>query len=165
MKKLLKFKLLITVLIIFLLAACTKQDDEIYFKKNSETNITYSKLELEILKLVNDHSSSIDLNRLEKMSIISNVAKSHSNYMAETGSLSHDNFSKRQDELIAIANAKAVGENVGFGYSNAKDTVQEWLNSDSHKKIIEKPKYTHFGISTKQNTKGSNFFTHIFITK
>jgi len=146
-------------------AACAKQDDEIYIEINSKNNITYSKLELEILKLVNDHRSSIGLNTLEKLGIISNVARSHSNYMAETGSLSHDNFSKRQDELIAIANAKAVGENVGFGYNNAKDAVQAWLNSDSHRKIIEKQKYTHFGISTKQNTKGSNFFTHIFIKK
>ncbi|MBG7628998.1 MAG: CAP domain-containing protein, partial [Bacteroidetes bacterium] len=52
------------------------------------------------------------------------VAKSHTDYMVETGRLSHENFSNRQDKLVANANAKSVGENVGYGYSTAKEVLK-----------------------------------------
>jgi len=146
-----------------LLIACSKEDDEIYIEKSNETNIEYSKIELGILDRVNNHRTSIGLNSLEKMDIISTVAKSHTDYMVETGRLSHENFSNRHDKLVA--NAKSVGENVGYGYSTAKEVLKAWLNSDIHKKVIEKSGYTHFGISTEKNLRGKSFFTQIFIKR
>ena len=46
------------------------------------------------------------------MSLISIVASSHSEYMAETEMVSHKNFPKRQEEIKSSTNAKTVGENI-----------------------------------------------------
>jgi len=163
--KIFKFNLYLITLSALLLIACSKEDDEIYIEKSNETNIEYSKIELGILDRVNNHRTSIGLNSLEKMDIISTVAKSHTDYMVETGRLSLENFSNRHDKLLANTNAKSVGENVGYGYSTAKEVLKAWLNSDIHNKVIEKSEYTHIGISTEKNLRGKSFFTQIFIKR
>lgn len=159
------YNLYLIALISLNFISCSKENDEIYIEKSYKNIIKYSKIEIGILDLVNNHRTSIGLNSLEKMDIISTVAKSHSDYMVKTGRVSHENFSNRHIKLTANANAIAVRENVGYGYSTAKDVLKAWLTSDIHKKVIEKPAYTHFGISTLQNIKGRSFFTQIFIQR
>ncbi|MEX1383999.1 CAP domain-containing protein [Lutibacter sp.] len=39
------------------------------------------------------------------------------------------------------------------------------MNSSEHRKNIENPDSTHFGISTESDDNGRNYFTHIFIKK
>jgi uncharacterized protein YkwD len=148
--------------------SCAKEDDGIYFDDNStiiDTPVTYSDIENDILILVNDYRTSIGLSSLTRLSIVSNVANSHTEYMIETGQVSHDNFSNRAETLMNNAKAKSVAENVAYGYSTAQGVLNGWLNSPDHKKIIEGSSYTHFGISTDCNTKGRNYFTQIFIKK
>ena len=99
------------------------------------------------------------------LNIVSVVADNHTNYMVETGKISHDNFDNRSQYLINNANAKSVGENVAFGYSSAEGVFSGWLKSESHKRVIENPYYTHFGISVELNAEGRNYFTQIFIKK
>lgn len=153
----------------FLLFSCSNEDDGIYFDASSEvltSDATYSAIESEILDLVNQHRADIGLSDLKPLDIVSNTADDHTNYMIETGEISHDNFQKRSQILMEKANAKKVGENVAYGYSSAQGAVNGWLNSEGHKAIIENPKYTHFGISTEKcKTSGRNYFTQIFITK
>ena len=161
--KLQKIILIVTLVSIFI--SCSHEDDGIYFNPITESKSTYSKIETQILVLVNNHRQSIGLKKLHELKIVSSVALSHSKHMAETGKVSHDNFSVRQEKLIANASAKAVAENVGFGYKTAKDVVDAWLNSDSHRAAIENPSFSHFGISTEKNKNGKNYFTQIFIKK
>ena len=163
--KTLKFNLYLITLISLSFISCSKENDEIYIEKSYENNIKYSKIEMGILDLINNHRTSIGLNTLEKLDIISTVAKSYSDYMVKTGRVSHENFSNRHDKLVANANAIAVGENVGYGYSSAQDVVEAWIKSDIHKKVLEKSSFTHFGISTQQNLKGRIFITQIFIKR
>jgi uncharacterized protein YkwD len=85
--------------------------------------------------------------------------------MVITGEISHANFSDRAQNLITNAKAKTVSENVAYGYISAQAVVNGWINSDSHRAIIENPDLTHFGISTKSDKEGKNYFTHIFIKK
>jgi uncharacterized protein YkwD len=85
--------------------------------------------------------------------------------MAETGKVCHDNFAERHQKLVSTAQAKIVGENVGYGFTTAEGVVNAWLNSDEHRKLIEKTEYTHFGISTKKSVDGRNYFTQIFIER
>lgn len=153
------------VVLCLLFTSCASEDDGIYFDKSVNKNVEYSKIELDILELVNDYRISKGLNSLEQLNIISSVAETHTTYMAEVGKVSHDNFSQRHQQLVKDAKAKLVGENVGYGYTTAKDVFYAWLNSESHRKVIEKSNYTHFGISTEQNLEGRNFFTQIFIER
>lgn len=124
-----------------------------------------STLELEILDLVNQHRSNLDLPKLEQLNIVSNVADTHTTYMVQTGEVSHANFNERASLLISNANAKNVGENVAFGYNSAQGVVAGWLNSDAHRDIIENPEFSHFGIAIEKNDSGRNYFTQIFIEK
>ena len=161
----------IAILILSLvLFSCSNDDDGIYFEETAEVetvvnNITYSSLELEILDLVNAHRESIGLTALKPLDLVSGVAEGHTNYMIESGEISHDNFPSRSEILMKNTNAKAVGENVAYGYGSAEGVVNGWLNSEGHRKVIENPCYTYFGISTECNLQGRNYFTHIFINK
>ena len=163
--KTLQLNLALFSFVCILLTSCASEDDGIYFDKFNETEVKYSEIELEILDLVNDYRVSKNLVPLEKMSVISTVAESHTTYMAEIGKVSHDNFSERHQKLVENANAKTVGENVGYGFNSAEGVVKAWINSDAHRAIIEKEDYSHFGISTRQNSEGRNYFTQIFIER
>ena len=105
------------------------------------------------------------LNSLKELSVISGVADSHTNYMITTGLVNHDNFSIRAEKLKLNASAKSVAENVAYGFATAQGVVNGWLNSEGHRKAIEDPTKTHFGISTESNSEGRNYFTQIFIQK
>ena len=163
--KTLKFNLALAALVCLIFTSCATDEDGIYFEDLSEAQVEYSDIELEILDLVNNYRMSKGFTSLEKMNVISSVADLHTSYMAETGIVSHDNFSKRHQQLVNSADAKNVGENVGFGFSSAKGIVDAWIRSEAHRSIIEKATYTHFGISTEQNIEGRNYFTQIFITR
>lgn len=166
--KTLSLKLSLVVLFSFVLFSCSN-DDGIYFDESSEvlsSDLSYSEIEYEILDLVNQHRSELGLSILKPLNIVSNTANGHTEYMIQAGQISHDNFSERSKNLMEKANAKLVGENVAYGFNSAEGVVKGWLNSDSHKAIIENPKYTHFGISTEAcATTGRNYFTQIFINK
>ncbi|PHQ55683.1 MAG: hypothetical protein COC16_04695 [Lutibacter sp.] len=161
--------LAIILLLSFTLFSCSPEDDGIFFNGNSEvvniSTVSYSAIEIEILNLINNHRTSLGLSKLNTLTIISGVADGHTDYMIEVGTINHDNFSKRSQTLMDQADAITVGENVAYGYSTAQGVVNGWLNSASHRKIIENPNYTHFGISTEVNTKNRNYFTQIFIKK
>ena len=160
--------LLFVVLLSTILFSCSKEDDGIYYNENSEVvnkTATYSVIDTEIMSLVNEYRQSKGLSTLSKLDIISNVAEGHTSYMVETGSVNHNNFNERAQNLMDNAGAKSVGENVAYGYNTAQGVVNGWLNSDTHRKIIESTSYTHFGISTESDAEGRNYFTQMFIKK
>ena len=167
--KLVTPKFVAILILSFVLFSCSNNnEDEIFLKESAETiieDITYSSIEIEILDLVNAHRNSINLPSLTPLNIVSSVAESHTNYMIETGEVSHDNFATRSDKLINTTNAISIGENVAYGYGSAQGVVNGWLNSIGHREVIENADYTHFGISTEQNNQGRNYFTQIFIKK
>lgn len=161
-------KLFALLLLTTILFSCAKEEDGVYFNENSEVinaNVVYSPFESEIVSLVNAHRTSLGLNALNTLNIISGVADGHTDYMIEAGAPSHDNFAQRSQTLMSEAGAKSVGENVAYGYSTAEGVVKGWLNSDGHRKIIENPDYTHFGISMETSADNRNYFTNIFIKK
>ncbi len=161
--------LLLVVTFSFMLFSCGEEDDGIYFNEINEVStaakVSYSDMESDILTLVNNHRTNLNLAKLSTLNIISGIADGHTNYMIDAGQVSHDNFALRAQNLIDNANAKAVAENVAYGYGTAQGVLNGWLNSVEHKKIIENPDFTHFGISTKSNSEGRNYFTQIFINK
>ena len=143
-------KLFALLLLTTILFSCAKEEDGVYFNENSEVanaKVAYSPIESEIVSLVNAHRTSLGLNALNTLNIVSGVADGHTDYMIEVGQVSHDNFAQRAQTLMTEAGAKTVGENVAYGFSSAEGVVKGWLNSEGHRKIIENPDYTHFGIS------------------
>lgn len=161
-------KLFALLLLTTILFSCAKEEDGVYFNENSEVanaKVAYSPIESEIVSLVNAHRTSLGLNALNTLNIVSGVADGHTDYMIEVGQVSHDNFAQRAQTLMTEAGAKTVGENVAYGFSSAEGVVKGWLNSDGHRKIIENPDYTHFGISMETSADNRNYYTNIFIKK
>lgn len=161
-------KLFALLFLITTLFSCAKEEDDAYFNETSEVSnakVAYSPIESEIVSLVNKHRTGLGLNALNTLNIVSGVADGHTDYMIEVGQVSHDNFAQRAQTLMNEAGAKTVGENVAYGYSTAEGVVKGWLNSDGHRKIIENPDYTHFGISMDTSVNNKNYFTNIFIKK
>lgn len=126
--------------------------------------IPQKSIETEILALVNDYRVEKGLTKLVNLDIIKDQAHSHTAYMISNKKISHDNFYKRKNYLEQNANAIRVGENVAYGYTNAKSLFNAWLKSESHKKNIEGD-YNHFEISAEKNTNGVWYYTNIFIKK
>ncbi|TDN82406.1 hypothetical protein DET49_12459 [Salegentibacter sp. 24] len=127
-------------------------------------NFDYSEIESSILDLVNEHRESLGLSSLKPIAEISVEAESHNYYMLEIGKVSHDNFGIRYENLVKTVGAKAVSENVGYGYRTAEAVVNAWLNSDGHRKNIE-GNHSHFGVSVVDDEEGRNYFTNIFIRR
>lgn len=121
-------------------------------------------IEIEILELINNHRLSMGLNPLQDMDVIKSQAYSHTEHMVIENEVSHDNFYVRSNYLKANAGAKAVSENVAYGYTKAESVVDAWLRSESHKMNIEGD-FTNFDVSAEQNEEGNWFYTNIFIKK
>jgi len=120
--------------------------------------------ELEILELINNHRLSVGLNPLQNMSLIKAQAFSHTDYMVETQTISHDYFFERSAYLKQNAGAKKVSENVAYGYTTAQSLVSAWLKSEPHKVNIEGD-FTNFDISAEKGTDNKWYYTNIFIKK
>lgn len=165
MKKI-ALKIILLTLVSTFLFSCSKDDsEEMQLAERNQINVSYSGIETEIISLINNYRSEKGLSTLNTFNIVSSEAESHTNYMIEKGEVSHANFGRRFQNLVNYADAKSVAENVAYGYSSAQAVVNAWLNSEGHRKNIENPEFTDFGISTESNNEGRNYFTNIFIKR
>ena len=98
------------------------------------------------------------------MPLIKSVAHSHNLNMIEIHQISHNGFGLRSGFLMSKTGALTVFENVAYGYSNAQSMVNAWLNSPTHKEVIE-GNSTHFDISIDSGNLGRKYATNIFIKK
>ena len=157
--------LILTLVSTFLFSCSTDDSEEINISSNNDIALSYTNIEYEIINLINDHRASMNLQKLDVYNIVSSEAITHTDYMVQTGDVSHANFGVRHQNLVTYASAKSVAENVAYGYSSAEAVVNAWLNSDGHRHNIESASFTDFGISTKRNNEGKYYFTNIFIKK
>jgi len=162
----LKFTYVVLLSMFFI--SCTSDDDGINFDETSkfvDVSADYTVIEYQIMSLINEHRESVGLSPLNIINVISVEAEGHTDYMIGVGIPSHDNFASRHQNLVSKVKAKSVGENVAYGYSSAEAVVKAWIKSPGHKRTIENVDYTDFGISTKKDKDGKNYFTHIFINR
>lgn len=157
-------RILITVFLSLVIIACEKE--EIFENTIKEELIDdYNPIELELMKLVNEHRTEIGLKSLFPLNLVTKEASLHTDYMVTQEKISHDNFEIRTSNLFNNAGVKSVGENVGFGYKTAKNFLNGWLSNAGHREILESKTFTHFGISAKKNSEERFYVTHIFIKK
>ena len=119
----------------------------------------------EILKEVNAYRVSQGFSTLKRdQQYGSAYATDHTKYMIEKDKISHDNFGYRSNGLKQIEGAESVGENVAYGYRDAQTLVQAWINSPSHRSVLE-GNYSHTGFGVVANDQGSYYFTQLFYRK
>ena len=116
------------------------------------------------MEAVNAYRLSLGLNALECMAVIKGAAYSHTDYMVDQNTVSHDNFFSRKNYLTNSIGAKSVSENVAYGFTSAKSVVNAWLDSEGHKQNIE-GNFTDFDVSAEKNAEGKWYYTNIFIKK
>ncbi|MDR9457664.1 MAG: CAP domain-containing protein [Salegentibacter sp.] len=166
-KSITRFILLVFSSLVLISCAKDSVDEEInsidHIAKTS-VNYTYTDIEKEILSAINDYRKEQDLKELSPLGEISLEAEDHNYYMVETGKVSHDNFGERYTTLVNSIAARAVSENVAYGYHTADAVVKAWIKSDGHRENIES-NFTHFGVSVVKDKEGRNYFTNIFVRR
>jgi len=153
----------------FLFTSCSKDEIETTEEANYSIDLNLAQetdweIANEILVLINEHRVSVGLSTIQKdQQYASAYAVDHTNYMIDVNGINHDNFNIRSEALKGRG-AIRVGENVANGYTTAEAVVHAWLNSSSHKAIIE-GNYTHSGFGVIPNDNGTYYFTQLFYSK
>ncbi len=149
------------------LTSCSKDSLEEMDSANLTAKVapvTYSSFELEVLDLVNAYRVDQGLSELQYLDESSALAASHNDHMITKDEVCHDDFGMRYQTLVDDVHAKAVSENVAYGYSSADAVVNAWIKSDGHRENMLGD-HTHFGISIKAASDGKFYFTNIFVKK
>ena len=149
------------LILIILLLSCTKNDESVIPQLY---NYQFSAKEIELFDRINHHRDSIGLNILQSNQHISHVCYEHDIYMIENDVINHDYFQQRADNLQNTLGAVNVGENIAYNFSTPKSTLNAWLNSQGHKRIIEGV-YTDFGLSITKDENQRNYVTLILINR
>lgn len=157
------------VALLFVAASCSPEDtpaepDTNFSVDLNLANKTDWNMANSILVLINDHRSKLNLEPIKlDRKLATAYAVMHTEYMIDNARLSHDGYAQRSQALLQEG-AQAVGENVARGYFSAEDVVNAWLNSSSHKRVIEGD-YTHSGFGVMTDHRGTYYFTQLFYSE
>lgn len=92
---------------------------------------------------------------------LSNVAATHSKYMADNNTMSHDYFTERQKPFPE----QYLGECVATNFRTANATVEAWLKSQKHSEVMLSKEYVYFGVATVYNAQNRPYVTALFLSK
>lgn len=151
-----KVKILLFISLLFI--SCSKQDEKIY----PQYPYNFSQQDIEVMHVTNVYRNQIGLDTLKKIQHIGYISEEHNIYMIEHDTITHDYFQQRSDNLIRTLHAERVGEVIAYNYISSQSVLNAWINSPSHKKIIEGD-FTNFGIAIKQDSTGHKYYTFIFV--
>ena len=127
-------------------------------------------LERDAFQLINTERGLAGLSHLRWSEKIAEVARLHSNNMAELNFFSHKGLDgllvdERADKLN-MGPWSAIGENIAFmkGFENpVQQAVGKWLLSPGHKRNLLNPDWTETAIGLAVTADGKYYFTQVFI--
>jgi uncharacterized protein YkwD len=149
---------IILFFISLLLISCSKSQDQKY----TQYPYNFSQQENAVMNVTNVYRNQIGLDTLKTIEHIGYICKEHNIYMIEQGTMTHDHFEQRSDNLIKTLHAEHVGEVLAYNYSNPQSVLNAWLSSPGHKKIIEGD-FTNFGLAIHTNSNNRKYYTFIFV--
>lgn len=127
-------------------------------------------LERDAFQLINTERSLAGLPTLKWSDRIAEVARLHSNNMADQNFFSHKGLDglmvDERAEKLKMGSWMAIGENIAFmkGYENpVAVAVEKWLQSPGHKKNLLGPDWTETAIGLAVTADGKYYFTQVFI--
>lgn len=128
---------------------------------------TGSAYELQVLELVNEERAKYGLKPLEWDNALANVARAHSNDMANRGFFAHNNPDGETpfDRINAAGiNYRSAGENIAAGQKSPQEVVNAWMNSEGHRANILNSSYTKLGVGFVTTNNGyKTYWTQNFI--
>jgi len=140
-----------------------------YFTKGLDPDtVPISQLEMEVFALVNKERTDKGLAELEWSYELAAVARAHSADMAKNNYFSHDSlngesFSDRRSAAGIPLNGYGA-ENIAAGSKTAEAVMNQWMNSDGHKRNILNPnlKKLGVGLAVSSNSEYGYYWTQCF---
>jgi uncharacterized protein YkwD len=125
---------------------------------------TAAEIEQEIFRLVNEHRAGLGLTALVWNESIAEVARSHSQDMADgTIAFGHDGFNDRVALLGSILGCSVVAEVIAYSDS-ARKAVEALIASDDHRYILEGD-YDLSGVGVAKEASGRAFYATQMFTR
>lgn len=163
MKTLLIFSLLLGVI------SCGKSPSSSSSNPKPERErpeVTNETFEEEYIKLLNNYRVSLGLRKLFYVNRIEEVANEHSLYMAAgRGRFGHRGWRGRCSKLMRELDGESCSEIVAMGQTTPREVLNAWINSPTHRRMIENPRFTHTGLSIRKNSQGIHYWTQLLIER
>ena len=119
---------------------------------------------LRITELVNEHRAAAGLAPVKYSAKLSEAAQVRAVEIEK--SFSHTRPDGRYFSSVFAEHGisyRYSGENIAWGQKTPEEVVNAWMNSAGHRANILNEKFTELGVGYRQNAKGVNYFTQLFI--
>ncbi len=130
------------------------------------------RLEKKVFDLINDQRTQNGLQELDWSDEIAEIARFHSENMANFSFFSHTDLDglmvNERADLLGVKKWRAIGENIAFnrGYGNpAESAVQRWMQSPSHRENLLNSRWRESGIGIAVTEDGTYYFTEVFLLR
>jgi uncharacterized protein YkwD len=111
--------------------------------------------------LISDFRVQYQEGRVKSDPTLKRIAQDQANAMAAKGVMEHDvlgSFSSR----VAPANAGRAAENIAYGYDSFPKTLDQWINSSSHRKNLLMHDASRVGVaSAKSGANGRTYWAMV----
>jgi uncharacterized protein YkwD len=128
-------------------------------------------VESQVVQLVNAHRATLGLRALVPAKTLTASAEWKSMDMAGYGYMQHDDPAPVArsvgDRLAACgypSDAAGWGENIAYGYTDARAVMTAWLNDPPHRENLEDPNWTTIGVGAARTSGGIVYWTQDFGT-
>lgn len=135
---------------------------------NDTINSDFTKEQLEVLEIVNKERKANGLKPLTLNKELSNVATVKSQDMINKGYFDHTSptYGSPFDMMKSFGiSYKAAGENIAKDQKTPSEVMNSWMNSPGHRANIISPNFTELGVGVAKDSKGTIYWTQMFIGK
>ena len=144
----------------------------IYREISNINSTTIASLEKQGFELINQKRVEIGLEILTWNNDCANIARLHSENMANHKFFSHSGLDgtmvNDRADAIGLSKWRAIGENIAFnrGYKNpAESAVERWMQSASHRENLLNDRWKESGIGIAIAEDGTYYFTEVFLLR
>lgn len=129
---------------------------------------TESAMEQEVFELVNKVRVENGLHTLKWAEDLAEIARAHCADMINRGFFSHTNpdgespFDRLKNNGIAY---RSAAENIAYGQKDAQEVMNSWMNSSGHRANILSKTVKEIGIGAVKNTRGTIYWTQMFVAR
>ncbi len=119
---------------------------------------------MRITELVNEHRAAAGVAPVKYSAKISEAAQVRAVEIEK--SFSHTRPDGRYFSTVFAEHGisyRYSGENIAWGQKSPEEVVTAWMNSAGHRANILNEKFTELGVGYRQNARGVNYFTQLFI--
>jgi uncharacterized protein YkwD len=120
-----------------------------------------------IVDLTNQERMRQGLGTLRVEARLSHAAQLQAEQLVRAGRLDHvlpdAQYPRPEDRLAAAGYPwQAYGENLAFGYPDARTTVEGWMNSPGHRANIVGTAFTEIGAGHATDAAGRTYYAQVF---